>query len=158
MRKIILIISTLILTSQLSTAAELPEGIPSNLIQYDVKSYINKSQIGMPYWSALKQKTPFLLVFANSNNIFSLVKLAPIGQMVYEEFKGRYNFCILNTKFQENQDFSKLFNVKEEPALFIINTQEKTYTYIDKKYYNKKKIKQILEIYTQNTEQKTESN
>ena len=73
--------------------------------------------------------------------------------MVYEEFKGKYNFCILNTRYKENEDFAKLFNVEEEPALFIINTKTKTYTFVDKKYYNKRKLRNILNIYSSQTEQ-----
>lgn len=153
MKKIFLSIILCLFISQTVKAFEIPSGLPADISQQEINSYLNKSQLGMPYWQALNQDLPFLLIFANSNHLFSLVRLAPIGQMVYEEFKGKYNFCILNTRYKENEDFAKLFNVEEEPALFIINTKTKTYTFVDKKYYNKRKLRNILNIYSSQTEQ-----
>lgn len=151
MKKIFLIF-TLLFIAPAAGAFEIPAGVPADISREEINSYLNKSQLGMPYWQALNQDLPFLLVFANSENLFSLVRLAPIGKMVYEEFKGKYNFCALNTKYEENQDFARLFNVEEEPALFIINTKAKTYTFVDKKYYNKRKLRKILTIYAEQSQ------
>ncbi len=148
MKKIFLTLICIFI-AQTAIAIDMPAGLPVDVSQEEINSYLNKSQLGMPYWQALGQDIPFLLVFANSENIFSLVRLAPIGKMVYEEFKGKYNFCVLNTKYTENQDFAELFYVEEEPALFIINTKAKTYTFVDKKYYNKRKLRKILTIYAE---------
>lgn len=98
----------------------------------------------MEYYQALNQNLPFLLIFANPKNIVAIGKLAPIAQMVYDEFKGQYNFCIINTKIKENDDIINFFNPQKLPALYIIDTKAKTYTFIDKKYYKKRELKEIL--------------
>lgn len=141
MKKITVIFLTL-LSFCAAQAFEIPQ---------DADKYLQKSQVGMPYWQALEQKKPFLLVFANSNNIFAAVKFIPIAEMVYNEFKNDYNFCILNTRDEENKEFAKLFGEEKEPTLYIIDTQAKTYTYVDSKYYNKKKLRKILEAYKNGT-------
>lgn len=110
----------------------------------NIDEYLNKPYIGMSYNEALNQKVPFLLIFANPNNLISVAKLAPIGEMVYNDFKGEYNFCIINTKIKENENLMDFFNPQKLPALYIIDTQEKTYTLIEKKYYTKKSINRIL--------------
>lgn len=134
MKKIFLIL-ILILTPCFAQSIELPENI---------NEYLDKSYIGMPYNQALNQDLPFLLVFANANNLVSFAKLAPIGEMVYNEFKGQYNFCVINTKKKENRDLVEFFNPKKLPALYIIDTQEQTYTLIEKKYYKKREMREIL--------------
>ncbi len=134
MKKIFFIL-ILIFTPCFAQSIELPENI---------NEYLDKSYIGMPYNQALKQDIPFLLVFANANNLVSFAKLAPIGEMVYNEFKGQYNFCVINTKKKENRDLVEFFNPKKLPALYIIDTQEQTYTLIEKKYYKKREMREIL--------------
>lgn len=133
--KKIFIILILTLIPCFAQSIELPE---------NVSEYLDKSYIGMSYNQALKQDIPFLLVFANANNLVSFAKLAPIGEMVYNEFKGQYNFCVINTKKKENRDLVKFFNPKKLPALYIIDTQEQTYTLIEKKYYKKREMREIL--------------
>ncbi len=150
MKKFILIF-ILILIPQTIKAFELPNILPDNISKNDLNSYLNKQSLGMPYWKALEQNIPFLLIFANSDNLFSLIKLAPIAQMVYDEYQNKYNFCILNTKYQENKDFAKLFDIYEIPALIIIDTKTKTYSYVEKKYYNQRKIRQILNYFLENS-------
>ena len=113
-------------------------------IPININEYINKPYVGMEYYQALNQNLPFLLIFANPKNIVAIGKLAPIAQMVYDEFKGQYNFCIINTKIKENDDIINFFNPQKLPALYIIDTKAKTYTFIDKKYYKKRELKEIL--------------
>lgn len=110
----------------------------------NINEYLNKSYIGMTYNEAINQDIPFLLVFANPNDLISIVKLAGVGQMVYKDFKGQYNFCILNTKEKENKNLLNFFNPEYLPALYIINTQTRHYIFVNKKFYNKKSIKEIL--------------
>lgn len=134
MKKIFLIL-TLLLIPNFANCIEIPNNIDE---------YLNKSYIGMPYEQALEQKIPFLLIFANPNNLVSFAKLAPIGEMVYNEFKGQYNFCIINAKKRENKELVKFFNPQKLPALYIIDTQAQTYTLIEKKYYKKREMREIL--------------
>lgn len=141
MKKILLILALLVLQHS-AQAFDIPP---------EAQTYLDKPQIGMPYWQALNQDLPFLLLFANSNDLFSLAKLAPVGQMVYNDFKGMYNFCILNTRDKENETFAQFFDAEKFPALYIINTKTKTYSYIDKKYYNKKDLHKILSDYKNGT-------
>lgn len=110
----------------------------------NINEYINKPYVGMEYYQALNQNLPFLLIFANPKNVVSIGKLAPIAQMVYNEFKGQYNFCIINTKIKKNDDIVSFFNPQKLPALYIIDTKAKTYTFIDKKYYKKRELREIL--------------
>ena len=78
-----LIITSFLFLPYFANCAEMP---------VNINEYINKPYIGMEYYQALEQDLPFLLIFANPNNIIALSKLLPIGQMVYDEFKGKYNF------------------------------------------------------------------
>ena len=110
----------------------------------DYIEYINKPYVGMAYNDALDNELPFLLIFARPSNAILLTKLLPIAQMVYDDFKGQYNFCIINVKIKENYEIYKFFDPPKLPAVYIIDTQNKTYTYIEKKYYNKNDIRNIL--------------
>ena len=109
-----------------------------------IKDYLNTPYIGIPYNEALERELPFLLILARPDNAFMLTKFFPIAETVYNDFKGEYNFCIINAKIKENEEIVNFFNPEKYPATYIIDTQERTYTYIDKKYYNKKDIKKIL--------------
>lgn len=106
--------------------------------------YAQKPYVGMAYSEALSQELPFLLIFAEPKNIVVLSKLMPLVEMVYNDFKGQYNFCIINTSIEENDELVKFFNPKKLPALYLIDTHKRTYTLIEKKYYNKHALKNIL--------------
>lgn len=121
-----------------------PNFVKASDFDLNIHEYLGKSYIGMPYEQAIEQKIPFLLIFANPNDITSIIKLLSLGKMVYDEFKGQYNFCILSTKARENKHLIKEFDVKKKPALFIIDTQNQTYTYVERKYYKQRKLREIL--------------
>lgn len=123
--------------------------LPQSCFALNIGEYLNKPYIGIPYEYGISQTLPFILVFANSRDIFSIVKMAPIGEMIYEEFKGKYNFCILNTVIKENKELYEAFGLDEKlPVLIIINPQTQTFYQVNKKYYNKKDLKEILnELY-----------
>ena len=123
--------------------------LPQNCLALNIKEYLDKPYLGISYEKGIKQTSPFILVFANSNDIFSIIKMAPIGEMIYDEFKGKYNFCILNTKINENQELYEAFGINEKlPIMLVINTKTQTFYQINKKYYNKKDLKNILsELY-----------
>lgn len=111
----------------------------------NIREYLNKPYIGISYEQGITQNLPFILVFANSRDVFSVIKMAPIGEMVYEEFKGKYNFCILNTKIKENKELFEAFGIDEKlPLMLVINPQTQTFYQINRKYYNKKDLKEIL--------------
>ncbi len=132
MKKILLLIFALFL-------------IPQNCKAININEYLNKPYLGIPYEQGLSQELPFILVFANSRDIFSIIKMAPIGEMIYEEFKGKYNFCILNTKIEENKELYNSFGIDEKlPVMLVIDTKNMTYYKINKKYYNKEDLKEIL--------------
>lgn len=133
--KKLLLTFVLLMLPNFATSVEIPKNIDE---------YLNKSYLGMSYSSALQQETPFLLIFANPNDLLSLAKLSGIGEMVYNEFRNKYNFCVINTKAQENELLYNAFAPKKLPALYIIDTQSKTYVFIDKKYYKKRELRQIL--------------
>ncbi len=119
--------------------------IPQKSCALNINEYLNKPYLGMPYEQGLRQELPLILVFANSRDIFSVIKMAPIGEMIYEEFKGKYNFCILNTKIEENKELFEAFNIDEKlPVMLVIDTKAMTYYQINKKYYNKEDLKEIL--------------
>ena len=119
--------------------------IPLNAFAVNIDEYLNKSYVGVSYEEGLNGDLPFLIAFANSNDIFSIMKFAPIGEMVYNEFNGKYNFCILNTKIKENKNFYNAFGLKEKPpVLLIINPHTQTFYQINKKYYNKDALRLIL--------------
>ena len=124
--------------------------IPQKSLAININEYLNKSYIGIPYEQGLNNTLPLILVFANSKDIFSIVKMVPIGEMIYTEFKGKYNFCILNTKIEENRKLFEAFGINEKlPVLLVINTQTQTFYQINKKYYNKEDLNTILdEIYS----------
>lgn len=123
----------------------------SSEMSLNINEYLNKQYIGMPYNQALQQEIPFLLIFANPNNIISIVKLSSVGEIIYNEFKGQYNFCIINSKSKENQKLIDVFRYKNLPALFIIDTNQRTYLYIDKKYYKKQELRKILTEFKKGT-------
>ena len=110
----------------------------------NIEEYINKPYIGMQYEQALQEDLPFILMFANPNNVIYLPKYFSIGEMVYNEFKGQYNFCIINTKIKQNKYLTEGFNVKKQPAVFLINTQRQTFIKVDRKNFNKKDLREIL--------------
>lgn len=113
-------------------------------IPQNIDEYLGKSYIGLPYNSAIEKDLPFLLIFANPNDIVSLAKLSSVGEMVYKEFKGQYNFCIINVKVKENKELTASFAPQKLPALYIIDPKEYTYTFIDNKYYKKRELREIL--------------
>ena len=143
MKKFILLL-TAILTFGKVQAFDIPKNI-------NIDDYLNKPYIGMQYEKAMQEDIPFLLVMGNSGNIFLLTKLAPIGEMVYKEFKDKYNFCIINTKSEENSELIKFFNPKRLPALYIINPKEASFTFIKNKYHNKRQLRKILTKYAEGT-------
>ncbi len=119
--------------------------LPQNCFALNIKEYLNKPYLGISYEQGIKQTSPFILVFANSNDIFSIIKMAPIGEMIYDEFKGKYNFCILNTKIKEYQELYEAFGINGKlPIMLVINTKTQTFYQINRKYYNKKDLKNIL--------------
>ncbi len=118
---------------------------PNNCYALNIKEYLNKPYIGVPYEQGITQNLPFILVFANSRDIFSVIKMAPIGEMIYDEFKGKYNFCILNTKIEENEKLYDAFGIDEKlPVMLVINPQTQTFYQINREYYNKRDLKEIL--------------
>jgi hypothetical protein len=111
----------------------------------DINEYLNMPYIGLTYNQAMSQELPFLLIFASPRDLPSAIRFYSIGEMVYNEFKGQYNFCVVNTKINnDTTSLEKIFNVEKEPAMFIIDTKERTYTLIDKKYYKKNELREIL--------------
>lgn len=143
MKKIVLLF-LLFLGINTAQAIEIPEN-------FDIDKYLNKPYIGMPFEKAMEGDIPFLLVMGNAGNIFLLTKFAPIGEMVYEEFKDKYNFCIINTKIEENKELIEFFNPKKQPTLYIVNPNEGNYTLIKNKYYNKRQLRKILTKYLNGT-------
>lgn len=115
--------------------------IPKDFNIYD---YVDKPYVGMQYNEAIHSKLPLLLIFAKPSNIVVLAKLFPIIEMVYDEFQGQYNYCAINVKIDENEELVNFYSPKKFPALYLIDTQNKTYTLIEKKYYNKRDIREIL--------------
>ena len=136
MKKVIAVFLVLIL-GLTGFALELPR-------DFSIQDYADKPYVGMEYEKALQRELPLLLIFAKPSNIIVLAKLFPIIEMVYDEFQGQYNYCVINAKIDENKDLVNFYSPKKYPALYIINTQERTYTLIEKKYYNKRDIKEIL--------------
>lgn len=109
-----------------------------------ISDYIDKPYAGMAYSVALKQDIPFLLIFAEPSNAIVLLRLIPLVNMVYNDYKGLYNFCIINTSIEENNELVKFFAPKKLPALYLIDTKNMTYTLIESKYYNKNDLNKIL--------------
>ena len=109
-----------------------------------ISDYIDKPYAGMAYSVALKQDIPFLLIFAEPSNAIILHRLMPLVNMVYNDYKGLYNFCIINTSIEENNELVKFFAPKKLPALYLIDTKNMTYTLIESKYYNKNALNKIL--------------
>ena len=136
MRKIFITFLILI-TGVTSFALEIPK-------DFNIYDYIDKPYVGTEYNEALKSEQPLLLIFAKPSNIVVLAKLFPIIEMVYDEFQGQYNYCVINAKIKDNEELVNFYNPKKFPALYLIDTQNKTYTLIEKKYYNKRDIKKIL--------------
>ena len=136
MKKIFITLSILLI-GLTGFAMELPK-------DFNIYDYIDKPYVGMSYGEALKSELPCLLIFAKPSNIVVLAKLFPIIEMVYDEFQGQYNYCIINAKVNDNEELIKFYSPKKYPALYIIDTQNRTYTLIEKKYYNKRDIKEIL--------------
>ncbi len=116
----------------------------------NIDEYLNRPYVGMPYYQALNQKTPFLLIFANPDDLISMIKLSNIGKMVYDEYSDDFNFCIINTNIKENDTLLEYFNPKRLPALYIINTEKMTYRYVEKKYYKKHEMRKLLNLYIKN--------
>lgn len=113
--------------------------------------YAQKPYVGMAYSEALNQELPFLLIFAEPKNIVVLSKLMPLVNMVYNDYKGLYNFCIINTSAEENNELVNYFAPKKLPALYLIDTQNMTYTLIESKYYNKNALNRILKEFKKET-------
>lgn len=113
-------------------------------IDISIDEYINKPYVGMEYNYALSQDLPLLLIFASPKNITSLARLLPIAEMVHKEFKGQYNYCIINTIIKDNDNLVSFFKPEKLPALYIIDTNENTYTFIQKKYYKKNEMRELL--------------
>ncbi len=137
MKKLLLIILIFLLSYNISHSSEIKNKI-------NILDYIDTPFVGMPYNEALNSEAPFILILAKPDNAFMLTKFFPIAKTVYKDFKGEYNFCILNAKIKENEELVSFFAPDKYPAAYIIDTQNRTYTYIDRKYYNKKDIKKIL--------------
>ena len=134
--------------------------IPLKTFAVNINEYLNKSYVGVSYEEGMNSNLPFLIAFANSNDIFSIMKFAPIGEMVYNEFNGKFNFCIINTKIKENKNFYKEFGLNEKPpVLLVINPITQIFYLINKKYYTKESLKLILDRYYEEiTQQKSSEN
>ena len=117
----------------------------------NISDYINKPYAGMAYSVALKQDIPFLLIFAEPSNAIVLFRLMPLVNMVYNNYKGQYNFCIINTSIEENNELVNYFAPKKLPALYLIDTKNMTYTLIESKYYNKNALNKILKGFKKET-------
>lgn len=116
-------------------------------IPTDIQEYTKKPFLGMEYSYALRQNIPFLLIFADPNDVFSLLRLSKIGEMVYQEYKGEYNFCVVNANIKENEPLIEYYNPQKLPAVYIINTEKMTYRLVEKKYYSKNEMRKLLDSY-----------
>ena len=137
MKKILILIITFLMASS-SYAIELPD----NISEYTTRPYL-----GMSFDDAVKSELPFLLVIASSANLPSVVRFAPVGEMVYKEFKDSYNFCIINAKIEENENLIQFFKPKSLPAVYLIDGKKGKYCLVHKKYYNKTHMRKFLNLY-----------
>ena len=133
MKKFFTILSLLFILTNICQANEIK-----------VTEYLDKSYIGISYIDAFNDKIPFVLILVNPNDIFLIMKMVPIAEIIYKEFKNSYNFCIINTKKEENEYIINYFNPKKLPIMYIIDPNTMLYEYIPRKYYNKKDLKIIL--------------
>lgn len=116
--------------------------------------------IDIPYFSmsfdeAMNRDIPFLLVFATSKNPASIIRFLPLGEMIYKNFDKDFNFSIINTKFEEeNGRIIEFFAPKTLPAVYIVDSKNSKYLYVDEKYYNTSDMKDILNKYRTGLEPK----
>lgn len=132
MKKLILI--TLILIINLFTFSS-----AKTLSDYKKMPYI-----GTELTKAVNGQLPFVLIIADPNNHFAIIRYYSIGKMVYREFENKYDFCILNANIQENQEYIEFFKAKDLPAIYIVTPKQNTFARIDKKYHNTNDIRRIL--------------
>lgn len=116
---------------------------------FDLEAFLNRPYYGKSFEQAMSGQKPFLLVMGNTKYAHTMVRFIPIGEMVDKEFGNDFNFCIINTKMPENNEFVEYFqppNLKQ-PALYIVDTKQSEYLYIEKKYYTKNGIRKTLKQY-----------
>ena len=140
--KKILITLFILLISNSCFALQIPK-------DFDLEAFLNKPYYGKSFEQAMSKQKPFLLIMGNTKYAHTMVRFIPVGEMVDKEFGHDFNFCIINTKMPENNELVEYFQPPNPklPALYIVDTKQSKYVYIDKKYYTKRGIRKVLKKY-----------
>ncbi len=133
MKQILIVLIAVIFCQNIAAAEKVP---PS--------SYLNRAYVGLSYDKALRKNRPFLLIFASSKDVSTILKTVPLGKFIYNNFYHDFNFSILNTEKEANAKLAKLFKVEKLPALFIVDTKRMTYVTIKQEHYNNEDLETIL--------------
>lgn len=140
--KKILITLFILLISNSCFALQIPK-------DFDLEEFLNRPYYGKSFETVVNRQKPFLLVMGNTKYAHTMVRFVPIGEMVDKEFGQDFNFCLINTKVEENQELVDYFKPPhpKQPALYIVDPVQGRFLYVEKKYYTKTAIKKILRKY-----------
>ena len=85
---------------------------------------------------------------------FNINGMKPFEDKVYDYIKENKKNNVLyrvTPYFEENNELVNYFAPKKLPALYLIDTQNMTYTLIESKYYNKNALNRILKEFKKET-------
>ncbi len=144
-----------------------PEPLPITATEFE--EFWAKYYAGMNYHQALQSDRPLILIFADSPDVFAMFKRAPLGDIIFKQFDGKYNCTIINVQYGIKGRFDKYvrkkhnpeyilntklaeeFFVDKYPAMFLVDPKERTYQPVDIKDITEEKLPTILYDYLEKT-------
>lgn len=100
----------------------------------DKNSKPSQYRIGTSYNSAMKDEKPVLLLFY-TDWCPHCREIMPQYQALSKFYAGRYNFVMLNADSPENSAYSRDYNVRFLPTLYIVNPKTNEKTFLDMNLY-----------------------
>jgi hypothetical protein len=160
MKKILLILALLFAPA---FAAEEKPTYPISPEQFE--EYWAKYYVGMSYHEALQSNRPLILIFADNTDLFAMFKKAPLGDIIFKQFDGKYNCTVINVKWgiknkrdmylhkKDNPDYvfytrlADEFHIDKYPAMFLVDPKERTYQAVPIEDITEEKLPTILYEY-----------
>lgn len=108
--------------------------------------------IGVPFNTVKKSSEPYIIVFADFEDIVTATKYMNNAYYVYTNLQGDYGFTAFNTKRPENQALMKQFRVKTVPYAYITNPKQNKVLPIKSTIYdNPQRLVHLLKAYLPET-------
>lgn len=114
----------------------------------DVEKVQKSPYFGTPYSEIKRSKKPYLIVFADFNDVPTAAKFANNGYFVYNNLQGQYGFSAFNINHEDNADLIERFSIESAPYVLVTNPKRNEIIPIKPELYdNPTKLVKLLKAY-----------